>query len=78
MAASRYKGPVAFPFAGSDGHSLNDAGMLLRDYFAAKAMAAMITTSNGPCMVGGLQGAESEAAKSAYKMADAMLIERSK
>lgn len=51
-------------------------GMSLRDYTAIKAMSALISTSGGPCIVGGLGGAEPEVAKAAYKMADAMLEAR--
>ncbi|MGS0941589.1 hypothetical protein ACVA51_13655 [Pseudomonas luteola] len=48
-----------------------EAGMTLRDYFAAKAMASIIAGNfqfDGPA---GL-------AKQAYEMADAMLVERNK
>lgn len=48
----------------------------LRDYFAAKAMHGYISTAAAPCIVGGLDGAEDELAKGAYKMADAMLRAR--
>ena len=59
-------GGPAFPFAGEAGHSLNDSGMTLRDYFAAKAMAALVrVTSNIPVT-----------AADAYAMADAMLAAR--
>lgn len=47
-------------------------GMTLRDYFAAKAMQAMITTSADPCM-DGLDGFEFHTASAAYRIADAML-----
>ena len=47
-------------------------GISVRDYFAAKAMAAMITTSGGPSLFG-LGGCEPETAKAAYRIADAML-----
>ncbi|NEG85062.1 hypothetical protein GQQ15_06250 [Pantoea agglomerans] len=48
----------------------------IRDYFAAKAMHGYISTAAAPCIVGGLDGAEDELAKGAYKMADAMLRAR--
>lgn len=51
-------------------------GMELRDYFAAKAMQAMITTAGAP--LGGLDGYEEHNAAAAYKIADAMLQERDK
>lgn len=50
-------------------------GMTLRDYFAAKAMAAMIGTAAIPCLVG-LKGGEPQTAEAAYKIADAMLKAR--
>ncbi len=50
-------------------------GMTLRDYFAAKAMQGMITTSGAPCM-NGLDGYEPILAKAAYKIADEMLKAR--
>lgn len=60
----------------SDDSLIGDAGMSLRDYFAGQAMAAMISTSAAPAIVGGLAGAESNCAASAYMMADAMIKER--
>jgi hypothetical protein len=59
------------------GETVYQSGMSLRDYFAAKAMAAMITTAASPCLVG-LQGCDSATAVAAYKIADAMLVERKK
>lgn len=53
-----------------------EEGMTLREYFAAKAMAAYISTAGAPCIVGGLDGAEDELARQSYKMADAMLRAR--
>lgn len=52
-------------------------GMSLRDYFAAKAMAAMVSdymTYNGPCF--GLDHFNNNVSGHAYQMADAMLAER--
>ena len=46
-------------------------GMTLRDYFAAKAMQAMLSSPNCPMNV-----RESELAKQAYSTADAMLEAR--
>jgi hypothetical protein len=46
----------------------NSRGMSLRDYFAAKAMNAMLSSPNCP-----LQVRESELAAQAYLTADAML-----
>lgn len=59
-----------------EGHTIYSC-MTLRDYFAAKAMAVMISTSEGPCVVG-FGGCELATAGAAYKMADAMLAEREK
>lgn len=50
--------------------------MSLRDFFAAKALQGMISTAGAPCLLG-LEGGESETAKAAYKLADAMLAARS-
>jgi len=50
-------------------------GMNLRDYFAAQAMQAMISTAAAPCL-NGLDGYEPFLAKNAYKMADAMMEAR--
>ena len=48
----------------------------LRDYFAARAMQAMITKSDGQmCSIAGKQGVRN-IAKFAYEYADAMLEER--
>ena len=62
---------AAFPLIerGGNGLELTDAGMTLRDYFAAKAMGAMVD---------GLPGAYeiAETVKRAYAMADAMLKAR--
>ncbi|MDC9591433.1 hypothetical protein PSI23_19640 [Xenorhabdus sp. XENO-10] len=49
--------------------------MTLRDYFAAQAMLAMITTSAAPAL-DGLDGYEIHTARAAYKIAEAMMKER--
>jgi len=66
----------AFPTPASEygGHG-TAFGMTLRDYFAAKAMEAMISTAAAPCLFG-LDGAETHTAGAAYAMADAMLAAR--
>ncbi|MCO7556167.1 hypothetical protein [Metapseudomonas otitidis] len=51
------------------------AGMSLRDYFAAKAMQALIGTAARPCLLG-LEGAEPETSRAAYRIADEMLAAR--
>jgi hypothetical protein len=53
--------------------SQSDAGMSLRDYFAAKAMQALITAPNVRPMI-----EDGEVSWWAYKMADAMLKAREK
>ena len=60
-------GGPAFPTR----NTLND-GMTLRDYFAAKAMQAML--ANSECALLPVD----EVVPAAYKMADAMLKERNK
>lgn len=70
-------GGQAFPSSSTAGgggeyYAAHMPGMTLRDYFAAKAMAAVITSpfpeTSLPC----------EIAETAYLMADAMLKERAK
>lgn len=48
-------------------------GMTLRDYFAAKAFQAVIGSLNGPVIAEECKGDFKMYAKSAYKMADALL-----
>jgi hypothetical protein len=62
----------AFPFAGPD-HLRDSSGMDLRDYFAAKAMQALV--ARGPSFHSSEEVAKEFAAK-AYIIADAMLVER--
>lgn len=57
--------PVAFPVPGLHRDTYNN-GMTLRDYFAAKAMQALIDND----------GLFSEIPTQAYALADAMLKER--
>ena len=69
--------PPAFPeptdrYWAESGESFALRGMTLRQYYAAKAMAAMISTAAAPCMLG-LDGVEPHIAKNAFKMADAMI-----
>ena len=60
----------AFP-SEAYGNAPPHTGMTLRDYFAAKAMQAMLSSPNCPMNV-----RESELAKQAYSTADAMLEAR--
>jgi len=64
-------GGPAFP--DSDGQTDYTGGMTLRDYFAAKAMQAMINNY----VEYGYDG-YADLANDAYKLADAMLAEREK
>ena len=67
-------GGPAFPFTEfqKDGAKVSAYGMTLRDYLAAKAMAAYLVAANG-------NPPEPETtAECAYFMADAMLSERNK
>ena len=57
-------------------HFEHKGGMTLRDYFAAKCMAAVIGTLNGPVVREECPGDFDYYAKCAYQMADAMLEAR--
>lgn len=70
---SKEDGGPAFPVTNEDHHAW---GISMRDYFAAKAMQAMISTADGPCFFG-LDGVEAHTAGAAYAVADAMLAARS-
>jgi hypothetical protein len=63
-------GGQAFPILFT--HATTQEGMTLRDYFAAKAMAALII-ANGPAPQGGWP---TYAERTAYLVADAMLKAR--
>jgi hypothetical protein len=88
MDEKRNDGGSAFPRYGNDPWgkpSTQAAGMTLRDYFAAKALPAILEQEdNGiqawqPDATGGSSITAAEAwARDAYKIADAMLAERSK
>ena len=64
----------AFPSA-PDHQSGREYGITIRDHFAAQAMQALISTAIRPSIFG-LDGAEADTAKAAYKMPDAMLVAR--
>lgn len=66
-------GESAFPVKMDmgDGSRIEGMGMSLRDYFAAKAMAALIED-------GGYGSRNNDLAKGAYSVADAMLRAREK
>lgn len=70
---SRKDGGAAFPCTSFDEDL---AGMSLRDYFAAKAMKALLDFEN---QTGGVtEQRRNVVAREAYEMADAMLKERAK
>ena len=64
--------PNAFPYSGEGDYMNYSKGMTLRDYFAAKAMQALII-ANGPAPQGGWP---TYAERTAYLVADAMLKAR--
>jgi hypothetical protein len=67
----------AFPTAADNGHSDNQDGMDLRDYFAAKALMATIETSHTYFEVGDtLEQDVLTVAQMAYMYADAMMKAR--
>ncbi len=70
MEKQKHGGP-AFPNSKQVGDvQIKEVGITLRDYFAAKAMQAVISNSN-------VKNVKNEdIASAAYKMAEAMLAER--
>lgn len=83
MSGGTPENPPAYPAPTKPGHMGGhwvydgDPGMKLRDYFAAKAMQAMISKSSGQDLTGGKKGVP-VVAEFAYEYADAMLIARGK
>jgi hypothetical protein len=59
-------------------HNLQNDGMTLRDYFAAKAMQGLIASPRMPAPAhhGGMDVTDSMVADLSYKIADAMLKAR--
>ena len=73
---SANNGGPAFPTHGSMGEVIQE-GMTLRDYFAAKALPAIVSTyveANGRCI--GTDHFSRNCAIHAYNLADAMLKAR--
>lgn len=73
-------GMYAFPFTAG---SVMCPGMSLRDYFAAKAIAGMLSShqfTDAAAFVGEFEGKSTaeKVAELAYQTADAMLVERAK
>ncbi|WP_261803279.1 hypothetical protein [Serratia nematodiphila] len=84
---SRETGGNAFPYSGvhkyqgnggmGGGIIVDDRGMSLRDYFAAKAMQAIVRRYDGHSFGGGLESPQyKELSDDAYCIADAMLKAR--
>lgn len=76
-------GGPAFPLIHSESMKtlIEQGGITVRDYFAAKAMQAFISNekiSKGPWLTEHLPKIFSHTAKAAYDMADAMLANRNK
>lgn len=67
--AMKLTGGPAFPTLADNGHTMNQDGMTLRDWFAGKAMQAILIDA---------EIFWEGAAPLAYQYADAMLKERSK
>ncbi len=66
----------AFPWMVDDGKTVTgNKGMTLRDYFAAKAMQAILSSDKYVGLIG-VNIYECRTATDAYKMADAMLKAR--
>jgi len=72
-----FPAPEAATTLFGEGQADRFMGMELRDYFAAKALQGLISTSGAPCLLG-MGGCENETATTAYKLADAMLTARVK
>lgn len=67
----------AFPSTHHNGWGEPEKGMTLRDYFAAKAMQAVLTSPILMAAVGSKGGSATQhIAKQSYEMADAMLKAR--
>lgn len=80
---SKETGGNAFPysgvhsFQGRGGITVDDRGMSLRDYFAAKAMQAIVRRYDGHSFGGGSESPQyKELSDDAYCIADAMLKAR--
>jgi hypothetical protein len=78
---SKKTGGPAFPRVGDNCQSINETGMTLRDYFAAKAMHALYTSTYDYIFTGRSRTPEhaklmDELAEDAYQVADSMLKAR--
>lgn len=68
-------GGPAFPFQASE-HEALQRGMSLRDWFAGRAMAAMVGNSDHMVVFAESADPAKDVAVAAYSIADAMLAER--
>ena len=74
---SKDESPAAFPLGANEygGHG-SQAGMTLRDYFAAKAMQAWLSTYGSDDRHPSMNNSMDRVAVQAYQLADAMLAAR--
>jgi hypothetical protein len=77
MTGTKETGGAEFPASINDGSGLIEEGMTLRDYFAAKSLAGMLSNEALLTPLEGLTIAQHIAAN-AYGIADAMIEERQK
>jgi hypothetical protein len=76
---SKDNGGAAFPVTASEyGGNGTEYGMTLRDYFAAKAMQALIPACQGMSFGQAPKNDNARLAITSYSIADAMLAERAK
>ena len=69
---------TAFPIVHPDGRGVQYFGLTMRDYFAAKAMQAILPTCDGHSFGPEPGNSNDRLAKCAYAVADAMLAARTK
>lgn len=69
---------TAFPIVHPDGRGVQCFGLTMRDYFAAKAMQAILPTCDGHSFGPEPGNSNDRLAKCAYAVADAMLAARTK
>ncbi len=77
MSATENGGP-AFPISLPGWGDNGAIGLSMRDYFAAKAMAAMLGHLNLAKTMAECESMSAKIPRSAYAIADAMLAERAK
>ena len=69
---------TAFPIVHPDGRGVQYFGLTMRDYFAAKAMQAILPTCDGHSFGPEPGNSNDRLAKCAYAVADSMLAARTK